>query len=422
MLNFMNRCFPVQVGVWVTCAGVAFALGCTKADTSGVSPLVSAAPSAALPSKTNHRPPLKSTRRTTSGAIAVGNLDGEISTLERLLAKSTPDPQRRRQLIDSLALRGEMLGRIADIERAAAMAETLPKEIPDKPEAYITRASMRAALHRFDEAWEDLDEAERRGAHAGQTRRKRASILAARGRLDEALVQASMARQEKPGIDTIGFVAVLLGELGRRTEAIAAFCEAFESNNDTTPFPVAWLFFSEGQFWEREGESELAAAYYQAALERLPGHAHAAAHQARLMAPEGAEAILKPLLATSDDPELQAVLAVKLRARGDVAGAKEYVAAAAARYDELVGRHPAAYADHAAQFWLDVGEDPKKSLEWAKRNLVVRKTPQAYELAVVAALAGHDRKTACEIGTEGLTQSRVTSMFRAIVKDACEQR
>lgn len=414
----MKRCFPVRLGVWATCASIAFAFGCTKADTNGVSPIVSAAPSATLPS--NHRPPAKSTRRTTSGAIAVGNLDGEISTLERLLIK--PDPQRRRQLIESLALRGEMLGRIADVERAAAMAEVLPQEMQDKPEAYVTRASMRATLHRFDEAWADLDEAEKRGARAGQTRRIRASILAARGQLEEALTLASMMRQEKPGIDTIGFVAVLLGELGRRTEAITAFREAFESNRDTSPFPVAGLFFAQGQFWEREGEDDLAVAYYQAALERLPVHAHAAAHQARRMAPEGAEALLKPLLATSDDPELRAVLAVKLRARGDVAGAKEYAAAAAARYDELVGRHPAAYADHAAQFWLDVGEDPIKSLEWAKRNLIVRKTPKAYELAVVAALAGHDRKTACEIGTEGLARARVTSMFRAIVKDACEPR
>jgi tetratricopeptide (TPR) repeat protein len=302
------------------------------------------------------------------------------------------------------------------------MAESFPQDMPDKPEPLLTRASTRAALHRFDDAWADLDEAERRGASPAQTRGKRSTILAARGRLDEALTLALEARKERPTIDTIGLVAVLLGELGRQTEAIAAFREAFESNDDTSPFPVAWLFFNQGQFWEREGDKDLAIAFYQASLERLPGYAHAAAHHARLVTPDAAEAVLKPLLETSDDPDLHFVLAVKLQARGDLAGAKVHVEVAAVRYDELVTRHPAAFLDHAAQFWLDAGSDPKKALELAKRNLLLRKTPKAYELAVLAALAGHDRKAACEMGTEGLGQPRVSSMFRAIVKGACEPR
>lgn len=85
-------------------------------------------------------------------------------------------------------------------------------------------------------------------------------------------------------------------------------------------------------------------------------------------------------------------------------------------------QHPAAFADHAAQFWLDAGDDPKKALELAKRNLEVRKTLKAYELAVVAALATHDSKAACTIGTEGLERARPTSMFREIVRGACGRK
>jgi tetratricopeptide (TPR) repeat protein len=352
----------------------------------------------------------------------VGNLNGQISSLERLASQPNPDPQRLRQLIELLSLRGDMTGRIADIVRAAAMAENLPKDMGDKPDGYLTRASMRAALHRFDEAWSDLDEAERRGAAAAQTRGKRVSILAARGRVDEALTLALKARDERPTIDTIGIVAALLGEAGRKDEAIAAFREAFEATADTSPFPIAWLFFAQAQFWEREGNTELAMAYYKAVLERLPGHVHAAAHAARLATPWEAEKILKPMLESSDDPDVHTVLAVKLRARGDVVEAKTHVDAAAAMYEVLVTQHPAAFADHAAQFWLDAGDDPKKALELAKRNLLVRKTLKAYELAVVAALAAHDRKLACEIGTEGLEQARPTSMFREIVRGTCDAK
>lgn len=422
----MKRSISVQSAVWVMFAILALASACRKADPRGEKPSGSAAPfttkSAETPQILANRPPPKTQGRTTSGDIALANLDGQISSLEKMLAQTNSDITRRRQIIELLSIRGDMAGRIADIERAEDIAESLPKDAPDKPQSYLTRASMRSALHRFDDAWKDLDEAERLGAKASQTRSKRAAILAARGRLDEALKLAGETRQARPTIDSIGFEAALLGELDRQTEAITAFREAFAANADSSPFSVAWLFFNEGQYWERLGNKDLAIAYYQAALDRLPVYAHAAAHLARLSAPNEAEALLKPLLVTSDDPELHFVLAMKLEARGDTTGAKIHIDAAAKRYDELMTRHPAAFADHAAQFWLDAGGDAKKAFDLAQVNLQSRKTPKAYELAVIAALAGHDRKAACALGTEGLSQPHISSMFREIVKGACKER
>jgi tetratricopeptide (TPR) repeat protein len=410
-----------SIVVSVALAGALAALlpDCKKADPGGGSPSGSAAPSA---SAASDLPPTATVRHTTSGEIALGNLNGQIRVLEAQIAAGDPGGKRRRQLVDLLSVRGDMAGRIADLERAVEIAEALPGELPDSAEVLLTRASMRAALHRFDEAWSDLDEAERRGAPPAQTRGKRASILDARGRTEEALALASEARRDRPGADTTGFVAALLGELGRRDEALAAFREAFESVNSTSPFPVAWLFFRQGEFWEREGRKDLAITYYQAASERLPAYAHAAAHHARLAPADRAEALLRPLAATSDDPEIDAVLAEKLKERGDAAGAQAHAAKAATRYDELVQRHPAAFADHAARFWLDVGGDPKKALDLAKRNLQFRKTPRSYQLAVLAALEAGDRKTACDLGTEGLALPRLSSLFRDTVKGACEPR
>jgi hypothetical protein len=50
------------------------------------------------------------------------------------------------------------------------------------------------------------------------------------------------------------------------------------------------------------------------------------------------------------------------------------------RYDELVVRHPEAFADHAAEFWLTVGGNSNEALRLARLNLEVRKTPRAHEL------------------------------------------
>ena len=41
---------------------------------------------------------------------------------------------------------------------------------------------------------------------------------------------------------------------------------------------------------------------------------------------------------------------------------------AAMRYDELVRRHPEAFVDHAAGFWLTVGGDPQRGLRLVERD------------------------------------------------------
>ena len=65
---------------------------------------------------------------------------------------------------------------------------------------------------------------------------------------------------------------------------------------------------------------------------------------------------------------------------------------AAARYDELVARHAEAFADHAAEFWLEVGAKPHLALQLARRNLEVRRTPRACALLARATLANEDAR------------------------------
>ena len=53
----------------------------------------------------------------------------------------------------------------------------------------------------------------------------------------------------------------------------------------------------------------------------------------------------------------------------------------------LIARHPEAFADHAAEFWLAAGADPDKALQLAKMNLEVRNTPRARDLVARAVAA-----------------------------------
>ena len=63
------------------------------------------------------------------------------------------------------------------------------------------------------------------------------------------------------------------------------------------------------------------------------------------------------------------------------------IAQARARFEDLLQRHPLAFADHAAEFYLDAGADPERALHWARINLLARETRRAYTLAIRAAWA-----------------------------------
>jgi len=108
-----------------------------------------------------------------------------------------------------------------------------------------------------------------------------------------------------------------------------------------------------------------------------------------------AVALLEPLAQTSEDPDYAAQLARILGDAGRVEQARPWRERAAARYGELMARHPEAYADHAAEFWLAAGADPARALGYAERNLALRPTVRAWELVLRAARAKGDGARAC---------------------------
>jgi hypothetical protein len=85
------------------------------------------------------------------------------------------------------------------------------------------------------------------------------------------------------------------------------------------------------------------------------------------------------LLETSDDPEYRAIYAEILAARGDSRAAGQADRAAAA-YELLLARRPEAYADHAAAFFMGVGNRPQRAVELALANWKLRNTPRSRRL------------------------------------------
>ncbi len=365
-------------------------------------------------------PPSQSELPTTSGAIAVNNLTGEIDYFESVIRRH-PDVAPSPQAISLLATRSQYLGRIADAERAVAIAEDLVRLAPDQATSYVARASTRSGMHLFAAALADLAEAERRGAKPATLVGPRATILEGQGDLDGALALRRAAREAEPDLVNLTLEASLLGQMGKTEEATELFGKAARSYRSVGVFPVAWLFLQEGLFWERAGETARARAFYSAAHERLPTYGHAASHLALMVPPAKGIELLLPIVAASDDPEFELILAGRLRAAGQGAEADTRIAHVRARYAELVERHPEAYAEHAGWFLLDEGKDPEKALALARQNLGVRRTEKAYQLALLAALAAGKRDEACSLGADAVKVPYASEMLRGIAADACKK-
>jgi tetratricopeptide (TPR) repeat protein len=324
----------------------------------------------------------------TDGRIAVLNLQAQIDGLEghNTCAEAV-------SLIDLLILRGLILGRISDYERAAQLAGRLVHHADTDAAAYVARARTRAVFHRFEEALDDLDHADRISPLTA-AKRERAAILQALGHYHQAFVAYEAAADVGGQFERAAALAGFWAERGKTETAQRFYLQSLSSYRGVSPFPLAQLDFQLGVMWMRHERLNQARTCFEDAIRRVPAYAAAQGHLAEVEADLGnvepALVRLYRLAVSSDDPDYAAQLARILSEMGRSEESAAWRRMAASRYDELIATYPAAFADHAAEFWLGVGNDPLKGFRLAEFNLRNRQTPRAYELLAQAL----DAKTA----------------------------
>ena len=311
---------------------------------------------------------------TTNGTIAVANLHAQIAGLAARARPATPGQAAAplavptgALLADLLTLRGEVLGHIADYERADQLAGQLVRDAPDNGTAWLARARTRATFHRFTEALDDVDAAGRNGLDPAALAAERAAVLQAAGCYWHALVLWEDVAKRRPGFAALSALAVLQAERGQVSVAERLFTEARSCYQDISPFPIASLDYRRGLMWLGEGNLPAARSWFSAAQRRVPAYAPAlgrlAEVDAALGAHEAAIGLLRPLTASSDDPQYAASLARVLRAAGHRREARKCRFRAAARYSELVLRHPEAFAHHVPDFRPDAAGPPPRLVD-----------------------------------------------------------
>lgn len=389
------RCSIVLVALTASCSSE------PSPDTSSGNAIVLEAPGSA-PSNAASAPGAAAgahqhfKNKTTSAKIAVGNLDSQIESMSKSLARRPADAALRGRMVASLLTRAGHLGTVGDYRKALEVAEQGVKNRPDNPDALVLRGQVRAALHDFAGAQEDVKAATSAGEPKNLAR-VQMSILLGLGDLEEALEVARTEAQKKADIRTLGLHAMILSRMGKIDEAEKQFREAENSFKNVTPFPLAWLYFHWGSMWELQGDLKRAEGLFREGIRRLPQHAHTAAHLALLVPPSEGIALLEPILERSDDPEYLGLLSRLKDTQKPGSGAAD-LERAKEGFEAILEKHPLAFADHAVRFWIGPGQDLDRARTIARDNVVARpRHPGAYELLLDAMGNAKPEARDCEL-------------------------
>jgi tetratricopeptide (TPR) repeat protein len=321
--------------------------------------------------------------RYTSGRIAVANLSTTIEALERRCS-SDASVEDLLALSTLLFVRGDVLGRIADHDRADQVAFEAFRSSDDPATGLFVRGRGAARFHRFGEARALLDAALAAGHPRREVDGERAALLQATGRYAEALSLRERLAVEEPGIHTLGALASLQAEMDRWEAAEISYVAALDQDIGVSPLPAGQLMFEWAVSAMRRSELGRAEVLFREVDAILPQHVPARGHRAEVALARGrsdsALVLITPLLEVSDDPEYRATYAEILAARGDCEAAAREAERAAADYELLLARRPEAYADHAAAFFMSIGNRPGRAMELAVLNWELRDTPRSRRL------------------------------------------
>jgi hypothetical protein len=210
--------------------------------------------------------------RTTDGVIALHNLQAQVASLEHLAHNGCLNASDWGDLIDLLALRGQILGCAEDIARARTLAAQRGGSTGSDGWDHLRLARTHDWFHQFAEALANLASAERQGVPSPVVNAERALVLHHLGRTGDALRLAHDEAGRRPGFSALATLAVLHAERDEPAEAERFFEASRAQYRCVSPFPIAQLDLQRGRMWLRQGHLPQARRWFTAVVQRVPGH------------------------------------------------------------------------------------------------------------------------------------------------------
>jgi predicted negative regulator of RcsB-dependent stress response len=323
----------------------------------------------------------------TDGEIAAINLESARLGAWARFARDPDLPGAAEAVVDHERLVGQFLGDLGVLDRLEGLASDFAR-VDDSSRAALLQAEVASAAHRFSDARDHLARAARMGGPREAIERQTLAIDQACGlELDAVLATRRQIAAASGRLEDLVPLGAVLADLERFAEADAVYRQALDAYDDVSPFPLAWVCFQLGMLWGElvpAPKPNRAALWYRRAIAYLPSYVKARVHLAEIYAGQGrsahAEALLRPVL-SNRDPEVRWRLADVLIAEERFEEAKVQLDAARSGFEELLGKHLLAFADHAAEFYAGSGNDRRRAVELARVNVANRPTRRAVKQA-----------------------------------------
>lgn len=328
---------------------------------------------------------------TTSAAIFRENFEGQIAELD-FLHRADPGSVWKLQMLSDLhASHGKYAGDLDEIQLGIDQISQCIEAEPNNSELLLDRANQQQTLHRFSHARADLARARQLGASEIRVGLVAQELDWNEGLYAEAIAAIKKTASRQRTSATVAREAQLYHDLGLRDESDRAFARAEDAVRDTSPLPVAWLDVQRGLHMTNTGRFDEAVAFFTAAVDRLPSYLMAKEHLAEALHLVGRDAeaisIYEGIVKHSTDPEFMGALAKLYAAHGRLPEARELTSRASAGFDQRLRTYPEAMYWHAAQFFLDQGNDPRKALALLRQNVAIRPNSESYTALARAELA-----------------------------------
>jgi predicted Zn-dependent protease len=285
---------------------------------------------------------------------------------------------------------------------------------PEAPaQVILLRATIRQSLHEFEPALADLDLLARRVPDEPQVWLTRGTVLAVRGRYEEARESCAELPRLAPAWVGATCSASIDSQSGHAKEGLATLTDALRRDAPKDPAATAWTLSTLGEVAMRAGEDGVAELDYVRAILADPGDVYTRAALADLLLDRDRPSDVLGLLAgTEKDDGLLLRLAIA-ETKTKASAAAEHVATLRARHQASRARGDVVHRREQARFELAFGS-PRLALDLARANWDVQREAWDARVLLEAAIASDDLEAArpvrAFIRASGLEEPRLLAL------------
>ena len=293
--------------------------------------------------------------RTTSGAVVLHNLNGQIERWQAAGWKALRT-EPRTALSEALLLRFRLRLDVADLQMAETLSGQWVQSDRDTPAAMLSRIRVLQLQHRNRDSqavFQQLAGLALTPEEADTLDRLRCADALGRGDYPAAWACAESAARAQPDFQTLSAVALVFSALDRPALAAQTLDCAWAHLTGPSPLPLAWWYAQQAGHWDALGRGAAARAAFDRAFVLLPEHLGVVRERALLLHAQGdtadAVATMRAVARASSDSDAWAWLAQWTGRAADHDMAE-------ARFADDLDALPEAFRLHAAEFALGTGQ------------------------------------------------------------------